>query len=177
MAVGPRRGFLERYSPGLVLIGAGTVALLVVLARGGVDAGQIGRVYVLSVGAIVVVGLLLELRRVGSDRWSNEPPPTRPVAPLPAQLEMLQDALRAGRANRSQFQRQVVPLLREVAADRLLLLGVSLTREPERAAKVLGPELSSALREEPTPAGGLPAGRMRPGELEPLLEALDAVGR
>ncbi|HVB14185.1 MAG TPA: hypothetical protein VNH38_05445 [Candidatus Dormibacteraeota bacterium] len=177
MADSPRVGLLERYSPALFVIALGTVAVGVVLARGGVDASQVGRVYLLSVGALVIGGLILEFRRVAPPRKLLPSAGARLGPQLPPQLETLQDALRAGRVHRSQYQLQVVPLLREIAADRLLLLGISLSREPERAAEVLGPELNLALREEPTPAGALFRRGPRQRELEAVLAALEEVGR
>jgi hypothetical protein len=72
---------------------------------------------------------------------------------------------------------QVVPLFREIAADRLLLLGISLNRDPERAAEVLGPLLSSAIPAERTPAGTRDQRGPRQQELEAIVAALEAGAR
>jgi hypothetical protein len=45
---------LDRYGVVLALLGAGTLAAVVVLVRGGVDPSQVGRVYVLSVGCVAL---------------------------------------------------------------------------------------------------------------------------
>ena len=177
MTVGPKVGFLERHGPVLALLLAGTLALGIVLAHGGVDTSQVGRAYLLSVGAIVIFVLVLELRRAAPFQgWQPSPAPrSNPL--LPPQLEALQDSLQVRRVSRSHYELQVVPLLREIAADRLLLLGISLTRDPVRAAEVLGPQLSAALRNTRT-VGGPPFGRgPQQRELEAVLAALEEVGR
>ncbi|MGH7641516.1 MAG: hypothetical protein ACRENX_00600 [Candidatus Dormibacteria bacterium] len=177
MSHGPRAGLLERYGPILILLVAGTVAVGIVLLRGGVDASQVGRAYLLSAGALVILALLMELRRTPGSRAVPPPPSSREIAPLPSQLSSLQDSLRASRVSRSQYQLQVLPLLREVAADRLQLLGISMAREPELAAAALGPYLTRELAELRTDGGSVfhrgPAQR----ELEAVLTALEAIGR
>lgn len=174
----PKVGFLERYGPTLALLVAGTLALLVVLARGGVDPSQVGRAYVLAVGAIAAFHLVQELRRTGP--WSparNSAATSTLSSSVPADLAALRDALRASGSSRSQFERSILPLLREIAEDRLLLRGISPHRDPERAAAALGEGLSQALDAK---AGdqALPTSRgLRPNELGALLDDLEAVGR
>lgn len=177
MAKGPTVGFLERYGAVLALLVVGTVALVVVLARGGVDPSQVGRAYLLSVGAIAIFGLVLELGRSAPFRGQGPSALSRAGAELPPDLASLQDSLRASRISRSQYELQVVPLFREIAADRLLLLGISLNRDPERAAEVLGPLLSSAIQAEGTPGGTRDQRGPRQQELEAIVAALEAGAR
>ncbi len=173
MAGGPRVGFLERYGAVLVLVVGGTVALAIVLARGGVDPSQIGRAYVLSVGAIVIAALLLALRRASVSREPLSTAASGANPRLPPDLEKLQDSLRASRVSRKQYQREIVPLLREIAADRLLLVGISMTSEPARAADVLGMALSLQLQDD-LAEGGLPLGRgPARAEVDALLDHLE----
>ncbi|MGC1194462.1 MAG: hypothetical protein WA976_06680 [Candidatus Dormiibacterota bacterium] len=178
MSGGPRVGLLERYGLVLALLVAGTVAVGIVLLRGGIDPSQVGRAYLLSVGALVILVLVMELRRLGLSRtWL--PSATRPTAAtLPLQLEELQDSLRVSRVNRRHYELHVVPLLREIAADRLLLLGISLSRDPAQAMAALGPQLSAALLESDPETGGLSSHRgPQQRELGALLDNLEAVGR
>lgn len=176
MARAPQVGFLARYGLTLGLLLAGTLALLVVLARGGVDPSQAGRAYLLTVGAIVLFHLVQELRRTGSFFPQPQPPASGELSSqLPADLVELQDALRASGASSGQFELQVLPVLREIAADRLLLRGISLRRDPERAGVALGREVSVALRVGSVGAEA-PAGRgLRRNELDALLDALEEV--
>ncbi|MGH7667801.1 MAG: hypothetical protein ACRENY_00545 [Candidatus Dormibacteria bacterium] len=177
MADGPKVGLLERHGPALGLLLVLTVGFGVVLAKGGSDPSQVGRAYVLAAGAVVVLSLVLELRRLILNRsWGADRPAT-PTPQLPPQLETLQDALRASRVNRGQFQLQAVPLLREVAIDRLQLLGISLDKEPERAGRALGEELASALAPEHRADVRVLHRGPRQRELEALIAGLEAVGR
>ena len=178
MSGGPRVGLLERYGLVLAMLVAGTVALGVVLARGGIDPSEVGRAYLLSVGALVMFVSVIELRRVGHPpAWlRSATPSTTPTLPL--QLEELQDSLRVSRVNRRHYELHVVPLLREIAADRLLLLGISLTRDPARAKAALGPQLSAMLQEqEPTGSGSSTRRGPQQRELEAVLATLEEVGR
>jgi hypothetical protein len=177
MARGPEVGFLERFGPALALLLAGTIAVVVVLARGGVDASQVGRAYVLAVGALIIFWLIQELRR--SPGFVPAPRKSAVVASaaIPPELEQLRDALRVSRASRRQYQLQIVPRLREIAADQLLTRGISLSRERDRAAAALGPGLSELLlpdREDPLRS--LRRGPQQK-ELAALLDALEALGR
>lgn len=177
MARGPEVRFLERFGPALALLVAGTLAVAVVLARGGVDASQVGRAYVLAVGALVIFTLVQELRHS-----PDFVPARRKAAPIdsssiPPELEQLHDAVRVSRASRRQYELQVIPRLREIAADRLMMRGISLNREPERAIAVLGPELSALLLPDRPEVLGLPRRGPREKELAAILDSLEALGR
>ena len=177
MARGPMVGFLERYGPALALLVAGTLAVVVVLARGGVDASQVGRAYVLGAGALIIFSLVQELRRspdfVPARRKSAAPGSSS----IPPELEQLQDALRVSRASRRQYELQVIPRLREIAADQLKMRGISLNREPERAVAVLGPELSSLLLPDRPEVLGFPRRGPQDKDLAAILDALESLGR
>jgi|GEM_PF-5512733 len=176
MARGPEVSFLERYGPVLGLLVVGTLAVVVVLARGGVDASQVGRAYVLGVGALVLFSLVQELRR------SPEfvPAPRKSAAgnsSVPPELEHLRDALRVSRTSRRQYELQVAPALREIAADQLMQLGISLKREPDRAVAILGPEHGALLMPDRPEVVRTSRRGPQSKELEALLDALEALGR
>ncbi len=169
---------LARHWPSLALLALMTIGFAVVLAGAGPGASQVGRVYLLAAGALVLLLLLLELRRAwtpgGSEGPAQVPQPPR----LPAQLEMLQDTLRASRTDPKQYRTVLVPLFREVAQDRLALLGITLDGDRERAQRALGPELAPELLRDPSarvhrllPLG--PTAR----ELERLVARLEELGR
>jgi hypothetical protein len=177
MARGPKVSFLERYGPALALLTAGTMAVVVVLVRGGVDASQVGRAYVLAVGALIIFSLIQELRRS-----PDFVPAARKSAPtgnpsIPPELEQLRDALRVSRASRRQYELQVVPRLREIAADQLMTRGISLKRDPERAMAVLGPELSSLLLPDTPESLSSPRRGPQQRDLVAILDALERLGR
>ena len=176
MADGPHNGLIARYGPLVGLLVVATLVLAGVLLHGGVDAAQVGRAYFLGVGALVVVVMVREVGQIGRG-WQGGGPPKEPApAPIPPELAKLQDSLRASRVSTGHYQQEVLPLLREIASDRLLQQGISLDRDPARAAISLGPELSAVLLATRdlglTPSRG-PSQR----ELSELLTALEAVGQ
>ena len=175
MSQGPRVSVLDRYGVVLVLLGAGTLAAVVALVRGGADPSQVGRIYLLSVGCVVIYLLVQWIRRFSRPRPS-EGKRSQPASAgrLPAELERLQDALRASRASRTQFDLQVRPLLRQVAADRLRRVGVALERDPDRAGAILGPRLTELVLEKA--AGDSGKGRQAPSKRE-MAEILDELER
>jgi hypothetical protein len=177
MARGPQVSFLERYGPALGLLVVGTLAVLVVLARGGVDASQIGRAYVLGVGALVLFSLVQELRRSPDFVPAHRKSVAAGNSSIPPELEHLRDALRVSRASRRQYELQVVPALREIATDQLMMRGVSLKREPDRAVAMLGPELSALLLPDMPEVARTSRRGPQSKELEALLDALEAFGR
>lgn len=178
MGDGPPRSVLTRFGPLIVLLGLVTLVVVGVLLHGGVNASQVGRAYVLGLGAAVILAVLLEVGQMGPRRGADLRS-TRTTNPqLPPELAQLQDSLRAGRVSGAHYEQAVVPLLREIASDRLLQLGISLDREPERAAVALGDRLSAALVGRAQ--GGAPdAARRTPSqrELASLLSALEAVDK
>ncbi|MGC1183597.1 MAG: hypothetical protein WBA31_00405 [Candidatus Dormiibacterota bacterium] len=175
MADRSRGGLLARYGPVLALLLLLTLGVAVVLLGGHVDVSQIGRAYALGVGAVVILVLVLELCRVGGGRSSWSDPQTEATPRKPAELVRLEDSLRASRVSPGQYELQVLPALREIARDRLLLLGISLEGDPERADQALGPVLRSALGEDPP---WLAASRPGPSqrELATLVAELEALG-
>jgi hypothetical protein len=177
MARGPEVRFLERYGPALALLVAGTLAVVVVLVRGGIDASQVGRAYVLAVGALIIFSLVQELRRSPEFVPAGRKSAASSSNSIPPELEQLRDALRVSRASRRQYELQVIPRLREIAADQLMMHGISLNREPERALAALGPELSSLLLPDRPEVLGLPRRGPQQKELEAILDALEGLGR
>jgi hypothetical protein len=177
MARGPEVRFLERYGPALALLAVGTLAVVVVLVRGGVDASQVGRAYVLALGALIIFSLVQELRRSPDFVPAARKSSATGSSSIPPELEQLRDALRVSRASRRQYELQIVPRLREIAADQLMMRGISLNREPERAVAVLGPELSSLLLPDRPEVLGSHRRGPQQKDLEAALDALEAVGR
>jgi hypothetical protein len=168
---------LDRYGVVLALLGAGTLAAVVVLVRGGVDPSQVGRVYVLSVGCVALCLLVQWIRRLSREgpwQWTRSQPAATSL--LPAELKRLQDSLRASRASRTQFDVQTRPLLCQVAADRLRLVGIAMEHDPDRAAATLGPRLSEMVLESPADAS--PTSRRAPSkrELAEILDELEGLG-
>ncbi|MFZ0995215.1 MAG: hypothetical protein WAO09_04450 [Candidatus Dormiibacterota bacterium] len=177
MARGPEVSLLERYGPALGLLAVGTLAVVVVLVRGGVDASQVGRAYVLGVGALLLFSLVQELRRSPEFVPARRKSAAADSASVPPELEHLRDALRVSRASRRQYELQVVPRLQEIAADQLMMHGISLKREPDRVVAMLGPELGALLL--PDQPDVVTTSRRGPQakELEALLDALEGLGR
>lgn len=177
MTAQPAAGLRERYWPAMALLLMVTIAAGVVLLQGGVEPAQVGRAYALAVGAIGLYYLVMDLRRLSTERESGRG--RRPEAVeirLPGDLERLQDTLRASRVSRTQLELAVKPLLREIAVDRLLLRGVSLSHDPEAAAALMGPQLSEALREPPSSADVTPRRAPQARELMALLDTLEGIG-
>jgi hypothetical protein len=177
MARGPEVRFIERFGPALALLTAGTLAVVVVLVRGGVDASQVGRAYVLAVAALIIFSLVQELRRSPDFVPARRKSAATASSSIPPELEQLRDALRVSRASRRQYELQVIPRLREIAADRLMMRGISLHREPERALAALGPGLSSLLLPDRPDVLGLPRRGPQEKDLVAVLDALEALGR
>ncbi len=172
----PRPGPLQRYGFGLFVAALGTVAALIALAVPSISRVQLGRAYVLGMTALALYYLVREL--VAPDllpepRGAVEPQPEA----IPAELAQIQDRLRAGRASRAEFDRDLRPLLREVARDRLQAVGVDLDLDSEQARSRLGPQASMAVLDQ-GPSRWDAAGRgPRQRELEALLDTLEGIGR
>jgi hypothetical protein len=177
MARGPQVSFLERYGPALGLLAVGTLAVVVVLVRGGVDASQVGRAYVLGVGALVLFALVQELRRSREFVPGPRKSPAVGNSSIPPELEHLRDALRVSRTSRRQYELQVVPALREIAADQLMMRGISLKREPDRAVAMLGPELGALLLPDLPDVVRTSRRGPQSKEVEALLDKLEELGR
>ncbi len=151
MASGPEVGFLERYGAPLALLGLGTVAMGVLLLRGGLPQAEVLRTYFLAAGFVLLYLMVQRVRRLSQLGPFVSQRRAEPAgSALPLELDQLQNALRASRSNRTQFDLEITPLLRQVAEDRLARSGVSLSRQPERAAARLSPGLRELLL---TPSG------------------------
>lgn len=175
MASGPKVGFLERYGVALAVLGCGTLVLLVVLLRGGVDTAQVLRVYFLAAGCVVLYLMVQRVRRLGElAPFISERRPPAVQSPLPLELEQLQNSLRASRSNRAQFDLEVVPILRRVAEDRLRRSGDSLAGDPRRAARRLSPRLRGLLLAEDVSGPGQVPDKAEMAELVEELRRLGA---
>ncbi len=143
-----------------------------------VPAQDVWRGYLLFVcflGAFLLVQAL---------RYSGDPGPERSrgrrhskLGAVPPELTQVVDALRAGTASRPEFDRGMRPLLREIATDRLLSLGVDPGRQPDRAAEVLGPRLDQMILSRGASLAGIRERGPSPAEVAQMLDQLEALAR
>ena len=178
MTLQPAAGLRDRYKLAIALLLMVTIAAGAVLLQGGVEPAQVGRAYALAVGAIGLYYLVVDLRELSTERFRRGA--RRPEAVgtrLPGDLVGLQDTLRASRVSRTHLELAVKPLLREIAADRLLLVGVSLSRDPQTAAALMGPQLSQAIQEQPPSPDVAPHRAPQARELMALIDVLEGIGR
>lgn len=125
---------------------------------------------VLVLAAIVMLGMIQSLRR-----WPGLPRvrARRPAPPkAPAELQRL-EALAGGLLTETEVDRDLRPLLREVATARLNLAGVRLEAEPERARELLGDRLWSLLQRQQRPSEDRFAAVLSRRELEDLIDTLE----
>ncbi|MGH7697758.1 MAG: hypothetical protein ACRENV_03675 [Candidatus Dormibacteria bacterium] len=154
----------------------GTLAAGVALLVPGVNRPDLGRIYVLALAALVIYYLVLDLHHEAPLPEPADAEAGFAAGQLPAELGTIQDLLRASRSSRADFDREVRPLLREVARDRLLTQGISLPQDRERAAALLGPVATMAILEEgPSQWGGNRGPRL--AQLQSLLDTLEGIGR
>jgi len=166
------------------LIGLGELLALATLVafgfyiHGGIPDQALYRAYILFVCSLLAFLMIQLTRHSGDARPVALVRATAAGAPeLPKELATVADLLRAGSASRPDFDRSVRPLLREIAVDRLMVAGVDLRRDPERARELLGAdEAELVLFEGPSHATVQERGP-RPSEIAKLIDRLEAVGR
>lgn len=135
-------------------------------------------------GYLLLVCFLGAFLLVQALRYSGDPRPERSrgrrhskLGAVPPELTQVVDVLRAGTASRPEFDRGMRPLLREIATDRLLLLGVDASRQPERAAEVLGPRLNQLILSRGASLAGIRDRGPSPAEVAQVLDQLEALAR
>lgn len=155
-----------------------TLGALYLVARTRVPGQDVWRGYLLL---ICLLGAFLLVQAL---RHSGDPIPERQrgrrraqTASIPPELTQVMDVLRAGTASRPEFDRGMRPLLREVATDRLLWLGVDPSRQPQLAAATLGPRLSELALSRGASSAGIRDRGPTPAEVAELLDQLEALSR
>jgi hypothetical protein len=118
------------------------VAVVVVPSRRSLFIG----IYELVIAAIVVLNLIGSFRTFEPQAWlrspfEREPEPPEEPEPIP-ELDRIDRTVVLGAANEFDLHYRLRPLLRKLAAERLLAKrGIDLDREPDRARALLGDEL------------------------------------
>ena len=110
-------------------------------------------IYELVLAAIVVLNLIGSFRTFEPQAWLRSPferEPEPPEQPEPIQeLDRIDRTVVLAGANEFDLHYRLRPLLRKLAAERLLgKHGVDLDREPERARPLLGEDLWELVRPE-----------------------------
>ena len=166
------------------LVGATELFILASLAtaalyfHGGVSNQDLLRAYILFCCSVAAF-LLIQLARHSGDPVVHRErrPRQQGGAEVPGELLLVADALRAGSASRPDFDRSVRPWIRELAVDRLSLVGVDPRHEPERAAQLIGPELMEvAFGAGPSQARVQDRGPS-PAQVGAWLDRLEGLGR
>jgi hypothetical protein len=130
--------------------------------------------------AAIVEALLLARLAAQHEVWRPERPRLRPLrrrrpAPL-GDLARVEWTVAAALSSGEDVSRRLRPLVRDIAASRLLRSGIDLESEPERARELAGEELWGLLCAEPDDQ---PVGRRRAGieraRLRRIVERLEAL--
>ncbi|MHB8324390.1 MAG: hypothetical protein ACYDHB_08225 [Candidatus Dormibacteria bacterium] len=165
------------------LIGVAELAVLATLgavfvaARTGVPSQDLWRGYLLLMCSLGAWLLVQALSHSGDPRPSRSRAPGRRGSGIPAELTGVGDLLQAGAASRAEFDRGMRPLLREIAQDRLLLLGVDADRQPDQAATLLGPRLTELALTRGASLAEIRDRGPSPAEVAQFLDRLEALAR
>jgi hypothetical protein len=125
---------------------------------------------VLVLAAIVMLGVVQSLKRWPGLPRAHARRPAPPTAP--AELQRL-EALAGGLLTEGDVDRDLRPLLHDIAAARLELAGVRLESEPERARELLGDRLWLLLQRQRQPSEDRFATVLSRRELEDLIDTLE----
>lgn len=132
-------------------------------------------IYLFVVAALVLVVILLA---VANALPRAEPMPVRqpPRSQQFAQLESVARALDLAQASPFHLHSALRPIVREIAAARLIRHGVSLERQPERARALLGAQTWELVRpDREAPAYGSDRGGCSRDELRAIVDSLEAI--
>ena len=146
--------------------------------HGGIPDQALFRAYILFVCSLLAL-LLTQVMRHSGDPRSVPPARSMPAgAPeFPKELGTVSDLLRAGSASRPDFDRSVRPLLWEIAADRLLAVGVDLRHDPMRARELLGDEGARLVLSAGPSHASVQERGPQPPEIARLMDLLESLGR
>jgi hypothetical protein len=146
------------------------VALVVLLALPRLSTSRALAIWVVLAAALVLVALLRHSQEHGGQRprrrFEEALHPRKPMTSQPEELLRMDRVIVLGSADADHAHRQLLPLLRTVAAARLAgRHGVELERRPETARSLLGEDVWELLRpDRPEPADrhgpGIPRDRI-----------------
>ncbi|MHB1501834.1 MAG: hypothetical protein ACYCYK_11825 [Candidatus Dormibacteria bacterium] len=155
-----------------------SLTVAAIFFHGGVSDQDLLRAYILFCCSLGVFLLIQSIRHSGDP--ARPGPSRRPrsgAVEVPSDLRQVADALRAGSASRPDFDRSVRPWLRELAMERLSLVGVDLRHDRERASELLGTELMEvAFSSGPSRATVQDRGP-GPAQISSWLDRLEGLGR
>lgn len=165
------------------LVGAAELFIVASLAtgalyfHGGVSNQDLLRAYILFCCSVAAFLLVQLARHSGDPAVPRERKPrAQQAVDVPGELLSVADALRAGRASRPDFDRSVRPWIRELAVDRLSLVGIDPRHDPKRASDLIGPELMEvAFSSGPSQARVQDRGPS-PAQLGAWLDRLEGLG-
>jgi hypothetical protein len=160
-------------------VAASTLGVAIVLGLGVFDAATVAAVYVLVVGAQV----LLALTKLAQSAADQEPSlfehalRRRPDEHLrPPELIRIERELVLGIESAGHLHTRLLPLLREAAAARLAAKHhIDLERRPEAARALLGEEAWELLRPDRLEPGDPRAGGIPQAKLRAVLDVLEAI--
>jgi hypothetical protein len=137
--------------------------------------------YPAEVGAATTIALaavvsLLTTRELAARAELGRRPARRVADARPLeQLRQVDETLRAARASEFGVDRDLRPLLREIAATRLARRGVDVDRHPEEARAILGEELWELVRAERPRGSNRVARGVSTAGLQSLIERLERI--
>jgi hypothetical protein len=158
---------------------AATVVVLLVATRSSGYSLNLWRAYILFLCFLALICALRALRHVGESGQGRGARRLRGTGRprLPEELTRVNDLLLAGIASRPDFEHGMRPLLREIAADRLLSKGIDLGRDPEAAETELGPDTSALLLRSAESRPSFQDRGPSSAELSALLDRMESIGR
>jgi hypothetical protein len=158
---------------------AATALVLIVTANAPGASQNLWRAYILFLCFLALICALRALRHVGESGPATDARGRRGSGRpgLPEELVRVNDLLLAGIASRPDFEHGMRPLLREIAADRLLSKGIDLGRDPEAAEAELGPYTSALLLRSAQRRPGFQDRGPSSAELSALLDRMERIGR
>jgi hypothetical protein len=136
---------------------------------------EVALIVVGAIGAGICLALLALRLPAGDPVFERDRRPRVRTQTWPAQLVRLERVVQRSGTSALDVHTRLRPVLVEIAEARLGRRGLRLDRDAEEARALLGPEVWELVRpDRPAPASRDAPG-LRPGELEQVLDALEAV--
>jgi hypothetical protein len=161
-----------------VVWAAATCALAIALDVGPHQQALAVEAYLDFLCALVLAGLAATIASAlpSANVLRREPrPPAEPPPERPAQLEMLERALKSSEHSGLESQSRLISTVRQIAASILARRhGVALERDHARARELLGVRVWNVLRDE-RPGDERAASGTSLAELEPVIADLEAI--
>ncbi len=158
---------------------AGTIAAAALVLGAAFLLGQNPKAALAGRGLLLLVAAFLLWHLLGQLRdWQprGRRRPSRQRREMPESLVAAQDEVSASRASVLTFDRELQPLLRQVAASALARRGISLASQPERSRQLLGDDGWRLLMER-HPQGAADRRGPQAAELKALLDSLEGLER